>query len=206
MRTLRLASGVSFCHTGAHMSKTAKYGSGPAGATVSVPHASSDGGVDAVAATLFGESASRAIVSVDSDRLETVLAAARAALAAEILPALPAGLRYTGLMVANALAIAERELIAGDTAAGAERERVRALLAEHSDPAAAETLAAALARYNRHLAGDIRAGRFDGELRSMLSGVQSSGVVLPAPPPLYQDILGSSLNLNFQCTVQKACE
>lgn len=97
-----------------------------------------------------------------------LLAAARAALAAEILPALPAALRYTGLMVANALAIAERELIAGDTAAEAERARLRRLLAERSDPAGTETLAAALARYNRRLAGDIRAGRFDGELRSEL--------------------------------------
>lgn len=47
---------------------------------------------------------------------------------------------------------------------------------------------------------------FDAEVRSTLAGAQSSGVVLPAPPPMYEDILGSSLTLNFQCSVQKACE
>jgi AIR synthase related protein, C-terminal domain len=46
---------------------------------VNVPRAASDGGVDAIAATLFGESASRVIVSVDPDRLDAVLSAARGA-------------------------------------------------------------------------------------------------------------------------------
>jgi phosphoribosylformylglycinamidine synthase II len=55
------------------------FDAGGLGARVSVPRAASDGGVDAMAATLFGESASRVIVSVDSDRLEAVLSAARAA-------------------------------------------------------------------------------------------------------------------------------
>jgi phosphoribosylformylglycinamidine synthase len=53
--------------------------SGGVGASVSIARASGDGGVDALAATLFGESASRVIVSVAPDRLEAVLAAARAA-------------------------------------------------------------------------------------------------------------------------------
>jgi phosphoribosylformylglycinamidine synthase subunit PurL len=49
------------------------------GASVSIPPAASDGGVERLAATLFGESASRVVISVEPDRLDPVLAAARAA-------------------------------------------------------------------------------------------------------------------------------
>jgi phosphoribosylformylglycinamidine synthase len=52
---------------------------GGTGARISVPIASSDGGVDPILATLFGESASRVLVSVDAARLEDVLRAAREA-------------------------------------------------------------------------------------------------------------------------------
>jgi hypothetical protein len=47
---------------------------------------------------------------------------------------------------------------------------------------------------------------FDDEVRSTLTGIQSSGVELPAPPPMYPDILHSTLPVNFACTVQKNCE
>lgn len=47
---------------------------------------------------------------------------------------------------------------------------------------------------------------FDDEVRSTLSQIQSSGVELPAPPPMYPDILRSTLPVNFACTVQKNCE
>jgi phosphoribosylformylglycinamidine synthase II len=49
------------------------------GMSVSIRPAASDGGVDVLAATLFGESASCVVVSVEPDRLEAVLGAARAA-------------------------------------------------------------------------------------------------------------------------------
>jgi phosphoribosylformylglycinamidine synthase len=55
------------------------FDTGGIGATVRVPAAASDGGIDLHAATLFGESASRVILSVRPDQLETVLAAAVAA-------------------------------------------------------------------------------------------------------------------------------
>lgn len=97
-----------------------------------------------------------------------LLKTAREAVTAEILPALPEALRYTGLMVANAIAIAERELAAGDAAARAECERLQELSSERFEPLAADTLTDALARYNRLLAGDIRAGRFDGKERGAL--------------------------------------
>ena len=104
----------------------------------------------------------------DRPNAAELLKAARDAFSAELLPALPEALRYTALMVANALAIAERELAAGDTAGRAECERLCRLLPECSAPVAAEGLSDVLARYNRRLAKDIRAGRFDGEQRGPL--------------------------------------
>ena len=47
---------------------------------------------------------------------------------------------------------------------------------------------------------------FDAELEKTLAGIQSSGAVLPPPPPMYPDILGSSVPLGFSCKVQKICE
>jgi phosphoribosylformylglycinamidine synthase len=52
------------------------FGAGGCGADVAVPSASSDGGVDRMAATLFGESASRVIVGVASEQLHALMAAA----------------------------------------------------------------------------------------------------------------------------------
>lgn len=103
----------------------------------------------------------------DRPHAAELLKAARTAVVTEILPVLPEVLRYTGLMVANAIAIAERELAAGDTAARAECERLLKLLPECSG-LPAEGLSAMLARYNRRLAEGIRAGRFDGEHRGAL--------------------------------------
>ena len=97
-----------------------------------------------------------------------LLEAARAALVSEILPALPEKLRYTGLMVAHALAIAGREVAAGDEGARAECDRLCKLLEEAHVPERTEELGLALARYNRRLSEDIRAGRFDAELRGPL--------------------------------------
>jgi hypothetical protein len=104
----------------------------------------------------------------DRPHAPELLRAARDAFIAEILPVLPEALRYTGLMVANALAIVERELAAGDAAARAECERLRTLLAGPFEPLAGDALPAALARYNQRLADDIRAGGFDGEARGAL--------------------------------------
>ncbi len=47
---------------------------------------------------------------------------------------------------------------------------------------------------------------FDGEVRATLSRIQSGGSELPAPPPLYPDMLGSSIPVAFQCSVQGLCE
>src|SRR5690606_41136519 len=55
------------------------FDAGGRGVAVDVPAASGDGGVDRLAATLFGESASRVIVSVDAASISAVLAAAATA-------------------------------------------------------------------------------------------------------------------------------
>jgi phosphoribosylformylglycinamidine synthase subunit PurL len=55
------------------------FDSGGLGAEVAIAGAASDGGVDRLAATLFGESASRVIVSLEPARLPAVLEAAAAA-------------------------------------------------------------------------------------------------------------------------------
>ena len=97
-----------------------------------------------------------------------LLKAAREAYTTGILPALPEALRYTALMVANAMAIAAREIAAGDAAARAECERLRALLPERSEGLAGEKLQRALEEYNQRLVHEIRAGRFDGKERGVL--------------------------------------
>ena len=45
---------------------------------------------------------------------------------------------------------------------------------------------------------------FDAEVQATLSRIQSSGAELPAPPPMYPDMLGQSLPVGFQCTVREA--
>ncbi len=47
---------------------------------------------------------------------------------------------------------------------------------------------------------------FDGEVEATLSRAQSSGAELPAPPPMYPEMLGKTQSLRFQCNVQRLCE
>jgi hypothetical protein len=47
---------------------------------------------------------------------------------------------------------------------------------------------------------------FDAEVKSTLASIQAGGAELPAPPPNDPDMLGKSLPVGFQCTVQKYCE
>jgi hypothetical protein len=47
---------------------------------------------------------------------------------------------------------------------------------------------------------------FDEELRATLESIVSSGAELPAPPPMYPDILSSSQRLAFQCKDRSMCE
>ena len=97
-----------------------------------------------------------------------LLETARNVFITQILPALPAESRYTALMIANAMAIAQREIAAGDAPLAAECGRLRALLSEAAASPAGAALRDVAAGYNRRLAGEIRAGRFDGEERAAL--------------------------------------
>jgi hypothetical protein len=47
---------------------------------------------------------------------------------------------------------------------------------------------------------------FDAEVAETLARIQGSGAELPAPPPMYPDILGQSLPVGFQCTIEKLCQ
>ena len=47
---------------------------------------------------------------------------------------------------------------------------------------------------------------FDAEVQATLARIRSSGAELPAPPPMYPDMLGQSLPVGFQCSLQKLCE
>ncbi len=99
---------------------------------------------------------------------DELLETARAVLRDDLIPALPADKRHAGLMIANALSIAARQLKNGDAGERAELAALERLL---SEPFAArtddgETLRDALVAANRKLSQWIRAGRADeGNLR-----------------------------------------
>lgn len=99
-----------------------------------------------------------------NDRPDAIelLETARRTLLDEVLPRLPDDLRYRGLMIANAMAIAAREHAAGDAAASAELARLHELYGEPPQTVAGSALYTLLSDYNRRLAADIRAGRCDG--------------------------------------------
>ena len=104
----------------------------------------------------------------DRPDADNLLETARSVFMAEILPALPPASRYTALMIANAMAIAQRGIAAGDAPLLAERERLRSLLPEGAAEPAVGTLTDMLTGYNRRLISGIRAGRYDGETRAAL--------------------------------------
>ena len=92
-----------------------------------------------------------------------LIATARDALLAELLPALPKERRYTGLMIANAMAIASREDRLGFDAARSEAARLRNLLADvGASPArAADAVESELATLRARIRDAIRDGLFD---------------------------------------------
>jgi hypothetical protein len=90
-----------------------------------------------------------------------LLEIARRTLLDDVLPRLPEDLRYSVLMIANAMAIAGREYAAGDADATAELARLHELYDEPRQALAGSALQKALIDYNWRLAADIRAGRCD---------------------------------------------
>ncbi len=90
-----------------------------------------------------------------------LLKVAREVLARDLIPELPDGRRYLALMVANAMAIAARELELGDGVARAELTSLRMLFQEPG-PDVWEDVEDRLEALNRRLCAEIRAGRFSG--------------------------------------------
>ena len=99
---------------------------------------------------------------------DDLLSIARSTLLEDVLPRLPQELRYTALMIANAMAIARRAIDQGDIAARAELARVCALLGDAQGAVGGDRLRGALASANRRLAEAIRAGEFDDHRRAAL--------------------------------------
>ena len=96
-----------------------------------------------------------------------LLAIAREVLAKEVTPIVSEQERVTALMIASALAIAQRELAAGDVALRAELAALAAVYREPQAAADARALDDALLRLNRRLAADLRQGTIvDAERRS----------------------------------------
>jgi uncharacterized protein DUF6285 len=91
---------------------------------------------------------------------EDLIATARDALLADVLPALSAQHRYTALMIANAMAIAAREQHLGPEATRSEAARLQALLVERNVemPPSGD-----LHALRRAVAVAIRGGRFDAK-------------------------------------------
>ena len=75
------------------------------------------------------------------------------------LPALPEAMRYTGLMIANAMAIAQREMEAGAAPARAECERLRELLRERPTAPSGEAARACSVGAPRTTATMVRPSR-----------------------------------------------
>ncbi len=95
-----------------------------------------------------------------------LLTIARAKLLGELLPSLPADQVYTARMIANAMAIAGREL--GSDRAALEREEALRIAALYREAGLAEPPPElGVEEMERRLAADIRAGRFDAATRAL---------------------------------------
>ncbi|HJV26625.1 MAG TPA: DUF6285 domain-containing protein [Aromatoleum sp.] len=94
---------------------------------------------------------------------EQLLETARNLLREEVLPALPPERKHAALMIANAMAIAMRQLKNGEEAARNECKALETLLSRtaQGEPAGGEALRGQLKSLNRDLASAIRTGRAD---------------------------------------------
>lgn len=123
------------------------------------------------------------------DALE-LLAIARETLLGQVLPQLAGDARYPVLMIANALAIALRELRPGAVDLRAELEFLHGLY-EHDAPPADERVEQALQRLETRLAADLRRGELDGgqqlAVRRLLRRRIESRLALSNPKRLRDD-------------------
>jgi hypothetical protein len=92
---------------------------------------------------------------------EELLIIARTVLREELMPLLPDERRYDALMVANAMAIAARQIAFGDAPERRERQSLAGLLGEPVDGDGAMAGSAAVGDLTRRLSAEIRGGAFD---------------------------------------------
>lgn len=117
---------------------------------------------------------------------------ARRALIADLLPALPEAARYRARMVANAMAIAAREMSDGDGTQRARRRALAGLFDEAPVPAGRgdpEPLDEALTRLNWWLVAEIRGRRWDGDahVHALLQDSARARLRLANPKALRDD-------------------
>ena len=106
-----------------------------------------------------------------------LLRIARETLIAELRPIVGESGRYTLAMIANAMAIAAREMEEGDAPLRAALTRLDALYGKPDRELAGEALRNAVAENERRLARDIRCGRFearDDKQRAILQHLRES--------------------------------
>jgi hypothetical protein len=117
-----------------------------------------------------------------------LLKIAREALTRELASEFPEARRYLALMIANAMAIAARELELGDGADRAELTSLRMLFREPG-PDTSEDVADRLEALNRRLCAEIRAGKFtrgdaEARLRDHLRRSAEARVAISNPKAL----------------------
>jgi hypothetical protein len=117
-----------------------------------------------------------------------LLKVARELLMRDLVSELPESERYLALMIANAMAIAARELELGDGADRAELTSLR-MLFEDSGPDTSEEVGDRLEAWNRRLCAEIRAGKFSGggaetRLRDHLRHAAEARVAISNPKAL----------------------
>ncbi|MDX1515174.1 MAG: DUF6285 domain-containing protein [Gammaproteobacteria bacterium] len=122
-----------------------------------------------------------------------LLRTARKLLREDIVETIPREQRYQALMVANAMAIAEREAKAGDRHLQEELRMLTELYGDQAAEAAGAHLKEKVAILNRRLAKDIRAGVLDGACAQGVRALLRAQVVarLRISNPKYLKALGT---------------
>ncbi len=90
-----------------------------------------------------------------------LLTIARKVLREELMPLLPEERRYDALMVANAMAIAARQIAFGDAPERRERQDLAGLLGETVERDGVMAVSEAVGDLTRRLSAEIRSGEFD---------------------------------------------
>ncbi|MGQ9367249.1 DUF6285 domain-containing protein [Azospirillum sp. ST 5-10] len=104
-----------------------------------------------------------------------LLAAALDAFRTEVLPTVPAERRYAALMIANALAIARRELDGLDSAGHAMLAAMASLVGDDADQTlSGSALQERVDALQRRLCADIAAGVYDTDVANLMDCLEAT--------------------------------